>query len=296
CEVRPAVEAHEVHPVQGETTIDDLAAHALEVRVQRLVGILRDLHDLGVLEDAHVILHRLARPAVEPQARLDRCEGGGGAVADGAVGGSSAAAHGESLLARSPVVPGHLSMCPARVDRCDRGNSSAARRTPTPGVWSSNASSASRWEVRGVRYQLVAYPGRPRLATSYDPPDSVTSTPWPLPSGGTTSPTRPNTAASFVGVCPTTRARPPSGRDSITDRSASPSSRVSAATRSGSTRRIASRSAPLPAVLAVSRHRPSTEDLSPGFSVISTSSCPACRRRIRSISVARFAPVEMNAV
>ena len=52
------------------------------------------------------------------------------------------------------------------------------------------------------------------------PPSSTSSTPAPLPSGSTVWPVRPATAASFVGLWPTTNARPPSGSDSTTPRSA----------------------------------------------------------------------------
>jgi phosphohistidine phosphatase SixA len=41
----------------------------------------------------------------------------------------------------------------------------------------------------------------------------MTSTPPPFEIGSTISPARPRTAASFVGLWPTTSARPPSGSD-----------------------------------------------------------------------------------
>ena len=59
--------------------------------------------------------------------------------------------------------------------------------------------------------------------------------------------------------------------------------------------RTASRSAPLPAALAASRQRSSTEDRNPAAAVISTSPCPAACRKISSIWVARAAPVDTNA-
>jgi hypothetical protein len=50
----------------------------------------------------------------------------------------------------------------------------------------------------------------------------MSNTPAPLEIGPTISPVSPNTAASFVGLCPTTNARPPSGRASSTRSSAAP--------------------------------------------------------------------------
>jgi len=63
----------------------------------------------------------------------------------------------------------------------------------------------------------------------------------------------------------------------------------------GSTARIASRSAPLPAARAASRHRSSTGERNPVATAIGMPSWPAACRRISSIRVARAAPVETNA-
>ena len=49
------------------------------------------------------------------------------------------------------------------------------------------------------------------LSTRNRPSSSTTRTPSPLPSGATTSAARPSTAASLVGLWPTTSARPSSG-------------------------------------------------------------------------------------
>jgi hypothetical protein len=51
----------------------------------------------------------------------------------------------------------------------------------------------------------------------------------------------------------------------------------------------------LPAALAASRQRSSTEDRSPGAAVIAVSSWPAACRKISSIWVARAAPADTNA-
>jgi hypothetical protein len=59
--------------------------------------------------------------------------------------------------------------------------------------------------------------------------------------------------------------------------------------------RVSSRSARLPAALAASRQRFSTEDRSPVAAVIGVSSGPAACRKISSIWVARAAPVDTNA-
>ena len=59
--------------------------------------------------------------------------------------------------------------------------------------------------------------------------------------------------------------------------------------------RMSLRSARLPAALAASRQRYSTEDRSPVAAVIGVSSWPAACRKISSIWVARAAPVETNA-
>src|ERR671937_387348 len=81
----------------------------------------------------------------------------------------------------------------------------------------------------------------------------MTRTPAPLASGATILPVRPRTAAAFVGLWPTTRARPPSARASRTRRSAAPSRSESSPTSSGSASRSAS-SAPLPAFWYAARH------------------------------------------
>jgi hypothetical protein len=84
----------------------------------------------------------------------------------------------------------------------------------------------------------------------------------PFEVGPTISPVSPNIAASFVGLCPTTRARPPSGRASSTRPSAAPNAAESASTNSGSAARIAS-SAPLPAFSYASRQRSSLSERKP---------------------------------
>src|SRR5688500_9253173 len=63
---------------------------------------------------------------------------------------------------------------------------------------------------------------------------ATTRTPAPLPRGGTSCPVSPTTAASFVGLCPTTSARPPSASPSSTPRRAAPSTAESSSTSSGS--------------------------------------------------------------
>jgi len=90
---------------------------------------------------------------------------------------------------------------------------------------------------------------RPRQAsgsTRVFPSSCTRSTPAPLDIGDTISPVRPRTAASFVGLCPTTSARPPSGSSSSTRLSAAPRIAESCSTSSGSAERRAS-SSPLPA-------------------------------------------------
>ena len=90
----------------------------------------------------------------------------------------------------------------------------------------------------------------------------------PSPVAGQPGREKPSTAASVVGLWPTTSARPPSGSPATTCRSAEPSSQDSRSTRSGSMARMSFRSARLPAALAASRQRYSTEDRSPVAAVI----------------------------
>jgi hypothetical protein len=92
---------------------------------------------------------------------------------------------------------------------------------------------------RGARSTLRGSRG-PSLPDGFDLVAVVASDdarPAPFESGATISPVRPRTAASFVGLWPTTRARSPSGSASSTGRGAASSRSESYATSAGSASR-----------------------------------------------------------
>ena len=98
-----------------------------------------------------------------------------------------------------------------------------------------------------------------------------------------------------IALRPAISARPSSGSPATTCRSAEPGSQDSRPARSGPMARMSFRAARLPAALAASRQRFSTEDRSPVAAVIGVSSWPAACRNISGIWMARAAPAETNA-
>jgi len=168
-------------------------------------------------------------------------------------------------------------------------NRQAAGRPGSTSLWVIGPAPGLRADPPSLTpFSPAAPPGSPRRPRLAEPL-------CPCPVAGQRGRRARARRSRWVGLWPTTSARRPSGSPATTCRSAEPSSQDSRPARSGSRARMSSTSACLPAALAASRQRFSTEDRSPVAAVIGVSSWPAACRKIPGIWVARAALVDTNA-